>query len=342
MDGDTLLLPMELIEGPSLASHLRAPGGARLLLADDAALALMVPICEGVGALHASGIMHRDLKPPNVMLVTVAGALSPKVIDLGAALEQQRTGELTRATMVIGTPAYLSPEQAEGRRDLDARVDVYALGVMLYEMLTGRRPYEGESDHAIFAMVLRRDPYPPIRQLAPSVDVALAELVERAFSHDRERRFPDARAMADALRALWRKSATVDASLPSQDSARIAVAVSSPRPARSRPLAFVLGTLTALAVVSITMMLAGDPTRAGVAVRPATRRTSEERTTTSPPLPEVSPPTVEQHLTPPAPTPAPDETTATSQSDAGRAPATPQRSHRLRRCRPRPGVICPP
>ncbi|MBK6535138.1 MAG: protein kinase [Deltaproteobacteria bacterium] len=198
MEGDTLILPMEFVEGITLRAHLRSGDGAPRRLGPDEALALAIPLCDGVAALHALGVVHRDLKPPNVMLVrSPDGALVPKVLDLGAALDLSGSDEATRDGLVVGTPAYMPFEQAAGRRDLDARADVYALGVILYEMLAGRRPYDGDDSQSVLAKVIQRLPFPALGTLAPELDRGLAALVDRALAHDRQVRPADARALAD-------------------------------------------------------------------------------------------------------------------------------------------------
>src|SRR5262245_41095965 len=145
-DGDADFIVMELVQGKSL-DKLIPRGG----MAVKEALRLAIPIADAVARAHAAGIVHRDLKPANVM-VTDAGV--PKVLDFGlakllarediadqaTATEETAAPALSQAGVVSGTPAYMSPEQAEGR-PIDARSDVFSFGALLYEMLTGRRPF---------------------------------------------------------------------------------------------------------------------------------------------------------------------------------------------------------
>src|SRR5687768_10138998 len=150
-------ITMELVEGDTLAQRVR-PGGLPL----DELLAIAVPLAEALAAAHAHGIAHRDLKPANVMIGR-DGRL--KVVDFGIAkpdrnLANERT-QLTGAGLVLGTPAYMAPEQLKGEA-IDQRVDLFAFGVLLYELATGTRPFAGSSDADVVSAILR-DP-PPLLQ----------------------------------------------------------------------------------------------------------------------------------------------------------------------------------
>ncbi|UJR85752.1 serine/threonine-protein kinase [Sandaracinus amylolyticus] len=198
IDGDTIYLPMELLEGETLASRLRRV--TRFTPAEAAAI--LVPIAEAVQLLNDRGLVHRDLKPGNVFLARTEAGETPKVIDLGTARDVD-DDEHTRTGMVIGSPFYMAIEQAEGRRDIDARADQYALGVIAYQMLTGARPYESDDSRSALAKLLRGDPYAPPSTIA-YVGPQLERVIERALQHDRERRYPTtlelARAFAQAAR----------------------------------------------------------------------------------------------------------------------------------------------
>ncbi|AKF10847.1 serine/threonine-protein kinase [Sandaracinus amylolyticus] len=199
IDGGTIYLPMELLEGETLASRLRRV----VRVTPSEAAAILVPIAEAVQLLNDRGLVHRDLKPGNVFLARTDAGETPKVIDLGTTRDVE-DDEHTHTGMVIGSPFYMAIEQAEGRRDIDARADQYALGVIAYQMLTGARPYESDDSRSALAKLLRGDPYAPPSTIA-YVGPALERVIERALQHDRERRFPTtlafARAFAEAARS---------------------------------------------------------------------------------------------------------------------------------------------
>ena len=339
MEGDTLILPMEFVEGITLRAHLRSGDGAPRRLGPDEALALAIPLCDGVAALHALGVVHRDLKPPNVMLVrSPDGALVPKVLDLGAALDLSGSDEATRDGLVVGTPAYMPFEQAAGRRDLDARVDVYALGVILYEMLAGRRPYDGDDSQSVLAKVIQRLPFPALGTLAPELDRGRAALVDRALAHDRQVRPADARALADALRDLRRATHAANAAPLESDSAQIIAEQVVPAPRASRAGRIGAGALAVLAAaLAVAAAVRGEPP---VTFGPTTPRAlaSPAPPREAPPAPVIAAMPVEQPLVaqPASAVPIPSSSTdASVDRVAHRRPAR-------RRCRPRPGVVCPP
>src|SRR6185369_2055312 len=160
-DGDIHFLVMELVEGPTLAERLSE--GA---LPIDEALGIVEQIAEGLAAAHDNGIVHRDLKPANIKITQGGKA---KILDFGLAktspaapaenLDQSPTitAQHTTPGIVIGTVPYMSPEQARGR-PIDKRTDIWALGCVLYECLTGRRAFDGDSSTDVLAKILERDP----------------------------------------------------------------------------------------------------------------------------------------------------------------------------------------
>jgi eukaryotic-like serine/threonine-protein kinase len=189
-DGE-LFLAMELLHGESLADRiLRGP----LAVADAGQIALA--ILDALAPLHQRGILHRDLKPSNVFL-TERGV---KLLDFGLARSVEANPELpqlTQADMVVGTPNYLSPEQIAGK-DLDGRSDLFAVGALLYEMLSGRQAFGGRALAQIFNSIMNEDP----PQLGGSEAVASIErVIRRALAKRPERRYPNAEAMTSELRA---------------------------------------------------------------------------------------------------------------------------------------------
>jgi serine/threonine-protein kinase len=191
---------MEYLEGRSLADLIVAE--APLLPAR--ALELAAQIADALAAAHAAGVIHRDLKPENVFLVKRGRDPDfAKVLDFGLAKllhDDRTTSRDARAGVVMGTPYYMAPEQCEGTRELDGRADVYALGVVLFEMLTGKLPFGGDSDREVLKKQLTFAPPAP-RSLVPAVPAALDAVVRRALAKAPADRFPSMAALGEALLA---------------------------------------------------------------------------------------------------------------------------------------------
>src|SRR5439155_2515792 len=154
-------------------------------------------------AAHAAGVVHRDLKPANVLLAPDAeNGEIPKLIDFGLAKVAASLGDsLTRTGQIIGTPAYMSPEQINGTK-IDARVDVYSLGCVLYEMLTGRTPFAGGQDDVQILYRQMHEAAPPLAKTLPDAPAELQALITTALQKNPADRYPSMRAMAAALTAL--------------------------------------------------------------------------------------------------------------------------------------------
>jgi serine/threonine protein kinase len=205
-------IAMELLEGQTLRERLRE----RRLGADEI-LVLALEIAHGLEAAHAKGIIHRDIKPANIFITADGQA---KILDFGVAKLAAEVRDVTQAaTMLpsahgapdlvttpgtsVGTVAYMSPEQALGK-DLDARTDLFSLGVVLYEMATGRLPFRGETSAALVDGLLHQAPASPLR-LNPDVPEALERIIDKALEKDRELRYQSARDLCVDLTRLKRE-----------------------------------------------------------------------------------------------------------------------------------------
>ena len=197
----TAYIVMEFLKGETLSSRLqRGP------IAVGPALIVVWQVADALSAAHAKGIIHRDLKPDNVMLV--GDSVAPdgeraKLLDFGIAklAEAAKTGQVkTRTDMIMGTPKYMAPEQCRGAREVDDKADVYALGVVLYQMLAGRTPFDGEGHGEILAMHIYEAP-PPLQTLVPNLPPEVTALVHRLLTKDKAQR-PSMREVFEQLSSL--------------------------------------------------------------------------------------------------------------------------------------------
>ena len=187
-------LAMEYIDGPSLDELVEA--GSMSL---PATLIVLEQLAAALRYAHSHGVIHRDLKPSNV-LVRSRDIRQVKIIDFGLARLIGADKRLTADGQMIGSPAYMAPEQVEGEREVTDAVDVYALAGIAYTLLSGRPPFSQESIAALFYAVQTLEP-PPIRELRPEVPGALEAVIGRLLQKQRDRRYPDAAAVLEALEA---------------------------------------------------------------------------------------------------------------------------------------------
>jgi tRNA A-37 threonylcarbamoyl transferase component Bud32 len=231
---------MEFLEGSDLAQTLTRDGP----MAVDLAAALMMQVCEAVAEAHAAGIVHRDLKPENLFLTrTIGGSPKMKVLDFGvsksARLADDPRVKLTRTRTVLGSPLYMPPEQMRSSRDVDARGDVWALGVVLFELLTGRSPFEAETMPELCLKIVSEPPL-SLAQLRPELPPRLVEIVERCLEKDKTKRYDSASELAEALASFAPPRSVVFTGRPSVVAAeaiapRSVVAPADPVPASDGP-----------------------------------------------------------------------------------------------------------
>jgi eukaryotic-like serine/threonine-protein kinase len=199
-------LVMEHLEGSSLRSLLEREGPLPVLRAAS----LIREACRGVGDVHALGIVHRDLKPSNLFVCGARGGERCKVLDFGIAKHEPNavassTGPATATGAIVGTLAYMAPEQIRATPSLDARADVYALGAILYECLAGQPAFAAPGVPALMYKILEERPA-PLAELRPELPRELVAIIERALACEREARFQSARELEQALSAFSHRS----------------------------------------------------------------------------------------------------------------------------------------
>jgi serine/threonine-protein kinase len=197
VEPDAMYLVMQFIEGEALDHRIERYVQARTPMATAEALRLFRMVLEGVAAAHREGVIHRDLKPANILLRARDGVA--KVTDFGIAKgEEDAKAGRGQTRGIIGSLLYMAPEQISGRRDLDKRVDVYALGILLFELLVGRVPFDGPSEFAIMKLHLEGT-IPRISQMRSDVPPFVDDMIQRACAKDRNDRFPSCDEFIDAL-----------------------------------------------------------------------------------------------------------------------------------------------
>lgn len=189
-NGDRYMV-MEFLEGESLAERIASRGRLDPRLTAE----LAVQLLEGLGAAHDAGIVHRDLKPDNVFLLSARRGRKDfvKIVDFGISKFSAMSGDfsMTKTGVVMGTPYYMSPEQAKGERTVDHRADLYAVGVILYEAVTGKVPFDADTFNELLFKIVLENPV-PVGEKVAGVDARFSEIVARAMSKDRDQRYATA------------------------------------------------------------------------------------------------------------------------------------------------------
>ena len=233
-DGAPFLV-MEYLKGKSLATTLRREGR----LAPSRACHIVGQVLAALNAVHKQHIVHRDLKPDNIFLTRRSGRADyVKVLDFGISKmkrDDDDAMDLTRTGVMLGTPFYMSPEQARGKKDLDHRVDLYAAGVILYECLSGRLPFDGQNYHALLQAILAGTP-PPVTTLVPDLDPGLGAIVSRAIARSADERYQSAREMLTALLAFGASDIVPDENEHSEPLVAPSVAMLETTPLRGEQL----------------------------------------------------------------------------------------------------------
>jgi len=190
---------MELLEGETVQDRISREGR----FTREEIFVITARVLQGLAAVHDAGIIHRDLKPGNIFLVRDRSGWYPKLLDFGISRSvEPDSGRASAVSTVdgnmVGTPEYMSCEQARGQTDIDRRTDIYSMGVILYELLTGRLPFRAAAVADLIVLIMTAQP-PRVHELCPEVGLAMSDLVARAMERDRELRFADVEQMHAAL-----------------------------------------------------------------------------------------------------------------------------------------------
>ena len=286
-----LVMIMEFVEGSTLDALMRQ---ARIPMVKGVDY-----VCQALAALtyaHARGVVHRDIKPANMML-TPEGVL--KLMDFGIA-KVASDQKLTKTGLMVGSVYYMSPEQIEGR-ELDARSDLYSLGVTLYEIVTGKRPFNGDSEYQIMAAHLKNVPTPP-RDLDHSLPAELNEIILMALAKDPAQRFQTADAFRNALSTFLPKDAAAAAGAKTQAAPPPTV---REHKSNARVWYMLAGSLATIAVIAAAVIEVPKFMHAGAASKTPVVATAPAPQTT----PAPTPPPQAQETTPVAATPQPQAAT---------------------------------
>lgn len=228
-DGARPFMVMKYLEGAALSSFLRSRGR----VSPDELLPLLRQIAAGLDFIHARGFIHRDIKTGNIFVGPEGHAT---LLDFGIVRPSRGAEAITRTGMVMGTPQYMSPEQALGIRDIDHRADLYALAVVIFECLTGKLPFDGDSDLRLVQMQAHGTP-PDVRSLAPHLPPLISSVMARALAKRPEDRFPTAQELYLAVEAAFGvRFLTGPGGVPILDAAPVAYPIALQPPPAAFPI----------------------------------------------------------------------------------------------------------
>jgi serine/threonine-protein kinase len=226
-------LVQELLEGRDLGAHLRRIGHG---LPTDAAMEILLPIVEAVAFAHGRGVVHRDIKPENVFLAETPGGTVPKLLDFGISqVDAEGAARMTATGVALGTPAYMSPEQIKGMRYVDVRTDVWALGLLIHEVLSGELPFRAETVADHFVQIATATPT-PLAVAAPHAPSALGRIVAKCLRRLPSERYPDAASLLQDLRAVAADSRPRLRSESDRASPETVETAPPPAPSRQQPV----------------------------------------------------------------------------------------------------------
>jgi serine/threonine-protein kinase len=349
--GGLRYIVMEHLEGRDLAAHIAAKGP----MAPRDVAAVVSQVAKALSKAHSAGVIHRDVKPENIFLCDgEAGEMFVKVLDFGVAKRERELTAKTTTGQIIGTPFYMSPEQLLAERPVDARTDIWALGIVVYEALTGKRPYQGATIGALALAIHHAAPKPS--ELVPTLPPALDDWFARACARDPDQRFSTVREAAQAMTAavaetesgptLVRPTMTSVSDISNTSLAAHVVGDSdNPNlattnapgsyevPMKRRPPALLLGA--AAFAILVLLIVVGLALRPSTPPRPTQNATEPTASATSAPSAAVTVASAIETAAPAAsetPKPTPTPTASATPTATATTAATP---------RPRPGSATP-
>jgi len=251
---------MELLQGEDLRTKISREGA----LSAHLAVPLMLQTCDALQAAHEKGIVHRDMKPDNLFLVYRGGAMPTiKILDFGLSKIKSADRKLTNTGTLLGTPNYMAPEQVRGSDEVDHRADIYAAGIILYEMLTGRIAYDGPSVQSVLVAIMTQDPPPP-RALRPDIPPALETVILKAIAREPANRYGSATQMAvdlariaTSMRIPISQMSLISMSASAGEGTAMQAAAPAPAPARAGTVPYIATPPTPPPVSAAALPAAG-------------------------------------------------------------------------------------